>query len=85
MDHDSVNQWAGNILSAAAVGASLLGWITPLAAAAGLIWYVLQIYESATVQSHLHDRRTQRIAKLKARLVVLEAMQLADDKDDQKH
>lgn len=31
-------------LSAAAIVTSLMGWLPPIAAALGIIWYVLQIY-----------------------------------------
>lgn len=44
----------GNAISAAAILASFQGWLPPLAALAALIWYVVQVWESDTVQGWIH-------------------------------
>jgi len=50
---------AANFLSLGAILGSLYGIITPLAAVAALIWYLLQIYESKLVQDWLKHRRAR--------------------------
>jgi hypothetical protein len=36
-------------------------------------WYCIQIYESATVQRIIATRRIRKIARLKARVIMMEA------------
>lgn len=72
MDHP-VSQWAGNVISAAAIISTFLGWAPAVAALAGGVWYVIKIYESATVQHWVNARRMRKIARLKARVLMLEA------------
>jgi hypothetical protein len=36
-------------------------------------WYLLQMYESKTVQGWVRDRRLRKLARLKARAIMLEA------------
>lgn len=72
MDHPA-SQWAGNLISAAAIISTFLGWAPAVAALVGGIWYLIKIYESATVQRWVHARRARKIARLKARVILLEA------------
>lgn len=69
----SIQAWAGNIISVGAIAGSWLGHIPALAAIVALIWYLIQIYESLTVQRWLANRRVRKLARLKARVVMLEA------------
>lgn len=48
-----------DLVSAGAILASFAGWAPPLAALGALAWYIVQIWESKTVQGWLH-RRQQR-------------------------
>lgn len=73
MDHSTVNQWLGNGLSIGAIASTLVGWTPAIAAIVALIWYIIQIYESATVQRWLANRRVRKLARLKARVLMLEA------------
>jgi len=77
MDHASVNQWLGNVFSAGAIIASVIGLIPVIAAFVGLIYYLIQIYETKTVQRWVHARRSRKIARLKARVMMMEARTLA--------
>lgn len=52
---------------------SFLGWLPPTAATVALIWYFIQIYESHTMQRWLLNRRTRKLARLKARVILMEA------------
>jgi len=74
MDHGSaINQWVGNIISLGAIVSTFFGWVPVVAACVALLWYIIQISESATVQRWLANRRRRTIAKLKARVLLLEA------------
>lgn len=76
MEHSTINQWLGNIFSAGAIVSTMAGWVPAIAAIVGLIWYLIQIYESATVQRWLATRRVRKIAKMKAQVMMLEARHL---------
>lgn len=73
MDHP-VSQWLGNVISGAAIVASFVGYIPGIAACVALVWYFIQIYESATIQRWLAGRRIRKLARLKARVIMLEAI-----------
>lgn len=73
MDSNAINQWLGNIVSVAAVIGALAGWVAPIAAVVALIWYLIQIYESETVRRWAATRRARKLARLKARVLMLEA------------
>ena len=64
-------------ISAAAIAATVIGWLPLIAAFAGLIWYCIQIWESRTVQHWYENRKmvrkARKIAKLKARERVIVA------------
>lgn len=68
----SFQAWIGNAFSIGAIAASLIGIVPALAAVVALIWYFIQIYESATVQRWIANRRARKIAYLKARVAGLE-------------
>lgn len=74
MDHgNQINQWVGNVVSVGAIVGTFMGWAPAIAALVALLWYCIQIYESATAQRWLMSRRLRRIAKLKAQVLLLEA------------
>ncbi len=50
-----------------------MGLAPAIAAAVGGIWYLIKIYESATVQRWVNARRVRKLARLKARVIMLEA------------
>lgn len=70
----SLDKWAGNIISVGAIFGSILGWLPGIAAFIAFVWYLIQIYESVTVQRWLAGRRLRKIAHLRAKIVVLEAL-----------
>lgn len=74
MDSNHINLWLGNALSLGAIVSTFMGWAPAIAAIVALIWYLLQIYESPTTQRWLANRRLRKIAALKARIVLLEAI-----------
>jgi hypothetical protein len=68
-----ISQWLGNGASIAALLGSFLGWIPAIGALVAAAWYAIQIYESATVQRWVANRRVRKIARLKARVIMMEA------------
>jgi hypothetical protein len=70
---NTLTYWLGNLTSAGAVVSALIGFLPALAAAIALVWYIIQIYESDTVKTWRVKRKIQRIARLKARLLMLES------------
>jgi hypothetical protein len=67
------SHWIANFISGGAIIATMTGYIPAVAAGVGLIWYLIQIYESSTVQRWLAGRRIRKIARLKARVIMMEA------------
>lgn len=65
--------WFGNIASGVTIVTTLFGILPALAAGVALVWYVIQIYESTTVQRWLAGRRMRKIARLKARVLMMES------------
>ena len=67
----------GQILSSATILASLLGFIAPVAALVGLVFYSIQIWESRTMQHWVDNRRmlyrAHKIARLRAKEKVITA------------
>ena len=79
MDHgNAINQWVGNIVSVGAIVGAFLGWIPYIGALVALCWYLIQIYESQTLQRWLANRRARKIAHLKSRILELEARTLLE-------
>lgn len=73
MDNSAINQWLGNGLSIGAIASTFMGWTPAIAAMVALIWYLIQIYESATVQTYVKNRRVRKLAKMKAAVIMLQA------------
>ncbi len=67
-----LSHWTGHIISLFALTGSLFGVIPAIAGVAALIWYVIQIVESRTVQEWVHRRNARKIVKLQAELAALE-------------
>lgn len=69
----TISHWIANFISGGAVIATMTGYIPAAAATVGLIWYLIQIYESSTTQRWIANRRVRKLARLKARVIMLEA------------
>lgn len=65
-----------SLASAAAIVGTVAGWFPYFAAFVGLCYYLLQIYESATLQTWFHTRRLRKLASLKKLVASLEAQEL---------
>lgn len=70
--------WFGNGASGLAIITTMFGWLPPAAALIAIVWYIIQIYESDTVQSWLRNRRTRKIAHMKAQVLLMEAQNKGD-------
>jgi hypothetical protein len=77
MNEHSVGTWITSLLSSGAIAAALLGHLPAVAAGVAAVWYFVQIWESATVQRWRANRRIRKLARLKARVVLLEAQDRA--------
>lgn len=67
----------GDTTALVAIGSSLVGWISPLAAIVALVWYAIQIWESRTIRSFVQARAQRRIMRLKAKLASLQIRTVA--------
>lgn len=74
-DHARIMTHVADTISAGAILGTFLGVLPPLAALAATIWYLVQIWESHTVQKwvrlHTRKRRTYRSARRQNRVAVL--------------
>ena len=73
---------AGHSFSGLAILGSLVGWFPPIAVLLAIVWYVIQIYESNTVQKWRQARRVKKIATLKIEMARLEALELLQQRKD---
>jgi hypothetical protein len=71
--HTSLGTWFAGLISGGTIIASIIGYIPAFGASVAIFYYFIQIYESATVQRWLASRRTRKIARLKARVLMMEA------------
>lgn len=81
MDDHHLNtmlSWTGNLASLGAIVSTFVGLLPPLGAAVAIVWYAINIADSRPVQRWLRSRRAHKIAKLKAKLCELEAMQVLE-------
>jgi hypothetical protein len=69
--------YVADIVSAGAIVGTILGYLPFIAAFFGLVWYLIQIWESRTVQHWWRNRvevkRAKKLVKLRAREKVLVA------------
>lgn len=68
-----ITTWFSNLLGGGVVTATLVGMAPAAAAVIAILWYLIQIYESRTVQRWLSQHRVRKLARLKARVIMLEA------------
>lgn len=74
MNQDSnFSLWISNVFGGGVIVSTVAGWAPPIAATVALVWYLIQIYESATVQRWIALRRVRKLARLKARVIMMEA------------
>lgn len=72
-DHSPISYWLANLAGAGSIVGAMLGYTPALAALVALVWYMIQIIESKTVQGMIATRRTRKLARLKAQAILLEA------------
>jgi chromate transport protein ChrA len=75
---DHVLSWIGNGASGVAIVTTIFGWLPPAAALIAFVWYIIQIYESATVQKWIRSKRIRKIARMKAQVLLMEAQNKGD-------
>ena len=50
-------------VSVTTVIATVVGWMPSIAAATSILWTIIRIYETETVQNLLHRRKAAQVAK----------------------
>lgn len=74
MDHEhNFTLWISNVIGGGTILATLAGVVPAIAAGVALVWYLIQIHESATIQRWIKGRRVRKLASLKAQAMMLEA------------
>lgn len=72
-----VGFWTANIVGIGAIIGTFFGWLPAVAAGIAAIFYIIQIWESATVRHYLANRKmvrkAKKIAKLRAREKIITA------------
>lgn len=68
-----LSYWIANSIGAGSIVAAAAGYVPAVAAGVALIWYIIQIRESNTVKNWIKNRRVRKLARLKARAIMLEA------------
>ncbi len=84
MDYDGILTsawWAAHIASPFALIGTFFGLFPLITSVVVFVFYVVQLYESKTVQGWLARRRTTKLLKLRARILMLEEL----DRDNVRH
>jgi len=71
-----LSHWVGHLVSVGAIIGTIAGYLPAVAAIIAMLWYLVQLYESGTVQSYLRGRRDRKIAKLTMELARWQAKKL---------
>lgn len=69
-----IGTWLAHIISIFAIGGSFFGLIPAVAALLAVIWYLIEIYESRTIQKLIRVRRLRKLVRLRAKAVALELL-----------
>lgn len=77
MNDHPYSTWLMNAIGTGTIFATIMGYVPSIGAGVAAVYYVVQIIESATVQRWLAGRRIRKLARLKARVVMLEAQDRA--------
>jgi hypothetical protein len=80
-DQFDLSHWVGHLVSAGAIVGAIVGYLPAVAALVAVVWYLVQLYESHTVQHYLRGRRERKIAKLTLELARLQAQRLMQQTD----
>jgi hypothetical protein len=77
MDNHNFSQWLSNLVGGGTLLATWIGFLPTISAVIASIiagfWYIIQIYESETVRRWMAGRRVRKLARLKARVLMMEA------------
>ena len=80
-DQFDLSHWVGHLVSAGAIIGTIAGYLPALAAIVAVSWYLVQLYESHTVQFYLRARRERKIARLTLELARLQAQKIMQQTD----
>ena len=65
---------AGDATAVGVIAATLLAWLPPAAALFAIAWYIIQMYESKTIQNMLRTRRLKKLVTIRAKATALELL-----------
>ncbi len=65
---------SGDLVAVGGIVLSLAGYLPPLAAIVAIVWYIIQIFESRTLQTILNRQRLRKLVLLRARAASLELL-----------
>jgi chromate transport protein ChrA len=71
--HERMNTIISYVVAPGVLVATVAAALPPLAALVAIVWYLVQIYESKTVQRWLATRQQRRLARMKAAVMMAEA------------
>lgn len=74
--------WLGHTLSPIAIVGTAAGYFPYFAAVLAATWYIVQLYESKTVQASIQSHRRRKAAKLRAKLMLVEELLKHTEKDE---
>ena len=76
MSDSTIGNVVGNSVAGSTIAATLLGYLPNalgvIGSILGIIWFMVSIDETKTFQACLQRRRDRKVAKLKAKLLLLE-------------
>lgn len=72
MNDSPIVSWIGNSVSVGLIVSSIIGWLPAIASSIAVVWYLVQLYESKTIQRWLDSRLRKKLMKLHAEAAKLE-------------
>lgn len=74
MNDYPIISWIGNSASVGVIVSAIIGWLPAAAALIAVIWYLVQLYESKTIQRFLDRRLRKKLVKLHSEAARLELL-----------
>lgn len=81
-DPASFWHWLWHGLSLGTIVGAVIGWLPAIAALAAFVWYVINVYESKTMQTWMRARRERKIAHHRLKILRLKSAIRRQTEDD---
>ena len=69
-------------LAAGGIVATFIGWLPSISAILGFVWFIIQIWESRTVQDGVARWQKRKLRKLKAKMIIYESKVAAAEAEE---